>query len=82
MKNAILPIRPNMNITRSMAELYNLFERLKGPIEARELIVAIVYNNMVDIQDEGLPMTAEELDKRISANINDYLDVAKKTNVA
>ncbi|MBA2405206.1 MAG: hypothetical protein H0V66_10580 [Bdellovibrionales bacterium] len=71
-----------MNTTRSMVELYKLFERLKGPVEARELIVAIVFNNIADIQDEGLVMTAEELDKRMNAHINDYLEVAKKTNVA
>lgn len=71
-----------MNVTKSMAELYNLFERLKGPIEARELIVTILHNNIADIQDEGVTLTAEELDKRILAHINDYLEVAKKTNVA
>lgn len=71
-----------MNVTKSIAELYNLFEKLKGPLEARELIVTILNNNIADIQDEGVALTAEELDKRISAHINDYLEVAKKTNVA
>lgn len=82
MKKCILPIRLSMKATKSMAELYNLFEGLKGPAEARELIVAILHNNIADIQDEGLPLTAEELDKRVEAHINDYLEVAKKTNVA
>ena len=82
MKSAIMPIRRTMSVTQSMAELYSLFERLKGPIAARELVVTIIHNNIAEIQDEGLPITGEELDKRIQSHIKEYLEVAKKTNVA
>ena len=82
MKIAAMPISFAMSTMKSIAELYKLFERLKGPTEARELVVAIIHNNIADIQDEGLLMTDEELEKRIQNHVNDYLEVAKKTNVA
>jgi hypothetical protein len=82
MKIALMPISFAMSTTKSIAELYKLFERLKGPTAARELVEAIIHNNIADIQEEGLLMTAEELDKRIQNHVNDYLEVARKTNVA
>ena len=82
MKIAVMPISFAMSTMKSIAELYKLFERLKGPTAARELVEAIVHNNIADIQDEGLLMTAEELEKRIKNHVNEYLEVAKKTNVA
>ena len=71
-----------MNTTKNMAELYNLFSKITGNSEARKLISGIVYNAIADIQDEGIEVTDKELERRINIQINDYLIVLKKTNVA
>ena len=77
-----LPTRVNMELAKAMTDLYSLFEKLQGPTEARKLIVAIVNCNFSEMQDEGIQMTPEELEKRIIGSANDFLEVAKKTNVA
>jgi hypothetical protein len=71
-----------MNAQQSIESLYKLFEKLQGPTEARELIDAITSNVITDIRDEGLPYTQAEFDRRVISHINDYLEVAKKLNVA
>lgn len=71
-----------MSTTKNMAELYNLFSKISGNSDARKLISDIVYNAIADIQDEGIEITDKELEKRINVQINEYLIVLKKTNVA
>ena len=77
-----MPISILMKLSQSMAELYNVMAKLKGPVEARGLIEAIVHNAISDIQDSGMPITSNNLEKEIMKSLNDFLDVAKKTNVA
>jgi hypothetical protein len=77
-----VPTRIDMKMAKAMTDLYSLFEKLQGPIEAKKLIVAIVNSNFSEMQEEGIQMTPEELEKRIIASANDFLEVAKKTNVA
>jgi hypothetical protein len=69
-----------MKTIQSMADLHNQFSKIAGPVEAKELLVSIVYNSIAEIQEEGIPFTAEELDKRINIGLNDFLDVIKKKN--
>jgi hypothetical protein len=82
MKSNNMPIRKTMSISQSMSQLYDVFEKLEGPIEAKELLVALLQNSLSDIHDEGLKVTPEEIERRLLSSINDYLEVAKKTNVA
>lgn len=77
-----LPTSIDMKMAKAMTDLYSLFEKLQGPNEAKKLIVAIVNSNFSEMQEEGIQMTPEELEKRIIASANDFLEVAKKTNVA
>ena len=82
MKATIMPIRLCMSITKSMAELYKLIEKLESPARARELISTIVSVEIGSIQDENIQLTPEELEKRINKGMIDFIDVAKNTKAA
>lgn len=78
----IIPTSRDMKMAKAMTDLYSLFDKLQGPVEARELVVAIVSTTFSEMQEEGIKITPEELEKRIIASANDFLEVAKNTNVA
>lgn len=82
MKPEFLPIGLSMNSIKSITELYKVHKKIEGPAEAKRLIEVIISNSISDIVDEGLELTSEELDKRILDLAKDFLEVAKKTNVA
>lgn len=82
MKARSLPIRIHMNTIKSMADLINIISKVATPVEAKELITNIIFNAISEIQEEGLFVTEKELQKRINSSLNDFLEVAKKTNVA
>lgn len=76
------PISLHMSLSKIMADYYNLVEKLEDSKEARNSLAGIINLVIYDIQEEGLVLTPEELEKRISRHIQDFLDVAKKSNVA
>jgi|GEM_PF-3550839 len=82
MKTNLQPISRDMNLSKLMSDYYHLIEKLEGSKEARISLAGIITLVVYDIQNEGLVVTPEELEKRISNHINDFLEVAKKTNVA
>ena len=82
MKSTNQPIRLNMSLSKLMSDYYHLIEKVEDSKEARNSLAGIVKLAIYDIQNEGLDLTPEELEKRISNHINDFLEVAKKTNVA
>ena len=71
-----------MSLSKLMSDYYHLIEKVEDSKEARNSLSGIVKLAIYDIQNEGLDLTPEELEKRISNHINDFLEVAKKTNVA
>ena len=82
MKTTFQPISLNMSLSKLMSDYYHLIEKLENSKEARNALAGIITLVVYDIQNEGLSVTPEELEKRISNHINDFLEVAKKTNVA
>lgn len=71
-----------MSLSKLMTDYYHLIETVEDSKEARNSLAGIVQLAIYDIQSEGLELTAEELERRISNHINDFLEVAKNTNVA
>ena len=82
MKTNQMPKRFYMSVTESMEELYKIAEKLENAQEARQLLVAIFSNVLSEIQDEGLEVTAQEVEKRLQNYLNDFIEAAKKTHVA
>ena len=71
-----------MNLSELMSRYYHLISELENPKEARVALVGIINIAIYDIQDEGLELTGVELEKRISNQIQEFLEVAKKNHAA
>lgn len=71
-----------MSLSKQMADYYHLIEKVENPTEARNSLAGIIKLVVYDIQNEGLELTAEELEKRISEHVQDFLDAAKNAKVA
>lgn len=71
-----------MNLSKQMTAYYHLIEKVENATEARNSLAGIVKLVVYDIQNEGLELTAEELEKRISSHIQDFLDAAEHAKVA
>ncbi len=70
-----------MKSTQSLQELYNNLNHHFGPVEARELSAVVLANVIGRLQDEGLPISAEQIEAGIKQAADDYKDKSK-TEVA
>lgn len=61
-----------MTTGQSLAQLYKNLNTLVGPSQARELTSIIVDNVIGRLQDDGLPVTEESIEKGIAEAANDY----------
>ncbi len=61
-----------MKTTESLAELYRAIEEMEGPLEAREHVSVVVSFIIGNIQDEKLPLTAEEIERRLHQEAVDF----------
>lgn len=48
-----------------------------GPIEAKNAATDALYLAIERIRDDGLPVTAEELDKRLGKFADDFIEATK-----
>lgn len=74
-----------MKTSDSLAELYKAIEEMDGPAEAREHVSVVVSNIIANIQDEKLPVTAEEIERRLLQEALDFrsmVDHHKKKSIA
>lgn len=73
-----------MKTSESLLALYEIFNDLEGPQEAREFVANSVWLILSDIQDQNLPITAEEIEKRLFSKALEYKSVAeaKKKSIA
>jgi hypothetical protein len=61
-----------MKASDSLIILYEVIYELKGPIHAKEFLSTAVYNVVSEILEEGLTLTAEEIDRRLAKEAHDY----------
>lgn len=71
-----------MTSSESLVKLYQLFSKLQGPTEARDFVSTVVFLVINDIQEEGLELTPEIFNQKVSNHVNDYLEVAKSKKIA
>lgn len=61
-----------------MTEFYKLHGSITSTSNARKMIFDVVFDAISDIKDEKIPMTGEELEKRINSKLAEYLKTIKK----
>lgn len=74
-----------MKTTESLAMLYSAIEEMDGPREAREHVATVVSFIIGRIQDDKLPVTADEIERRLAQEAIDYramVDHHKKKSIA
>lgn len=69
-----------MKASESLIALYNVINKMSGPIEAKKLLSTAVYNVVCDLQDEGLEVSQQNLDERLAKVANDFITVTKNKN--
>jgi hypothetical protein len=82
MPSPLMPISHIMNTFKLMEILYREMERIEGSQEAKKALSDIFSIVLHEIQYDGIEFTSEELEKRLRPYLNDFIEVAKKTNVA
>jgi hypothetical protein len=74
-----------MKTTESLAELYRAIDEMEGPSRARQHVSVVVSFIIGNIQDENLPVTAEEIERRLHQEALDFrsmVDHHKKKSIA
>lgn len=71
-----------MKSAESLSNLYRIISVAIGESAAIHAVNAAVGNIMHEIQESGEEVSSENIDRRLENYVKDYIDVAKKTNVA
>ena len=71
-----------MKSSESLATLYRIISKAINKTAAYHAVDAAFGNVLHDIRDAGEEITSENLDRRLEVYVNDFIEVAKKTNVA
>ena len=66
-----------MNSSESLIILYEVILELKGPIHAKKFITTALSNVVSDILEEGLPLTAAEIDRRLAKEASEFKAMAE-----
>lgn len=69
-----------MKSTDSLSKLYNIINKIDGPIEARRFLKAAIGNVIGDLQDEGLEVNESNLEIRLAQYLEDFETVTKNKN--
>jgi hypothetical protein len=73
--------RMSMDSAKSLSVLYDIINKMLGPIGAKKAVSTAVSLVISDLQDEGIAITPEILEKRIYDYVQDFVE-ASKTEVA
>lgn len=71
-----------MKSSESLATLYRIISKAINKTAAHQAVDAAFGNVIHDIREAGEDITSENLDRRLEVYVNDFIEVAKKTNVA
>jgi hypothetical protein len=73
--------RISMDSAKSLSTLYDIINKMLGPVGAKKAVSTAVSLVISDLQDEGIAITPEILEKRIYDYVQDFVE-ASKTEVA
>jgi hypothetical protein len=70
-----------MNSAKSIETLYQIINKLMGPIEAKNFVAGTVYNAVSELQENNLPVTESALEAILSELADDF-EKATKNHIA
>lgn len=71
-----------MKAATSLTSLYNIILKIAGPVEAKNAVSTATYLVLAQLQEDGLEITQENIDLKLELYVEDFIQVASKTNVA
>lgn len=70
-----------MTTSEHIEILYKIIDQHLGPIQAKNFVSEVVFNIISELQEEQKPITAKEIDSRLSKKVSEYQQ-ASKSDVA
>jgi hypothetical protein len=71
-----------MNTSQALGILYKIMNERFGEVEAKESVSTAIYNVISDLQEQGLEVTSEGIERRLIEYVNDYVQASQKNQVA
>ena len=71
-----------MKTSASLSNFYHIMAKVVGPVEAKESASAAIFLVLSEIIDEGLQVTPELIEQKLSAYVKNFIDIAEKNKVA
>lgn len=71
-----------MTSSESMEVLFKIISKMSGPVEAKKFVSGTVYSAIDALLEEGIPLTAEAIETRLSKIATDFLEVSRKNSDA
>jgi nitrate/nitrite-specific signal transduction histidine kinase len=66
-----------MNAAQSLEALYQILQNLTGPADAKATLSNILFNILTELQDEGVPVTAETIERKLAETADDFIETTK-----
>ena len=63
-----------MKSAQYLAQLYSEYKSLEGAIAARETVSAIVFNLIVDLEEEGREVSPEAIQEKLAHKVKTIID--------
>jgi hypothetical protein len=67
-----------MKTSTALAQMYKIFAEAEGPALGRETLVSILHIVLADLESEGLEVTDELLDERLTKEAVKIFQASKK----
>lgn len=69
-----------MKASESLVALYNIVNKQDGPVEAKRFLKVAIGDVIGDLQDEGLEVNENNVEKRLAQLARDFISVTKNKN--
>ena len=67
-----------MKTSTALSQMYKIFAEAEGPAMGRETLISILYIVLADLDSEGLQVTDELLDERLTEEALKIFKASKK----
>jgi hypothetical protein len=67
-----------MKTSTAITQMYKIFAEVEGPVMGRETLISILYIVLTDLENEGLEVTDELLDERLTQEALKIFKASKK----
>jgi hypothetical protein len=73
-----MPNGSDMKTSTALSQMYKIFTEAEGPVMGRETLISILHIVLSDLESEGLEVTDELLDERLTHEALKIFKASKK----